>query len=476
MRVRRSIIISLLNSNVNTAVMFLVGLFLARMLTPAQIGVFSLGAVVINLAAVLRDLGAQTYVVQKQGLLPEEASSAMGLMLCTAAMWTVVLWLIAPSIALYFGQPEIESVIHVMTISFMLVPISGVLSALLMRGLQAEKTAIVLSVSTLSFCVTALVLANHGAGALSMAWANVANVVTNVLGYWLFRDRGTLRWPSLRGWTPIVRYGGGVVANQLASVANQSAPDVAIGRLVDGHGVGVYSRANGLVSMFQQAVAPMLNYNVLPYVAHSGHTREVIAQQLGRAGALLSGLAWPVYVFLGVYAESVLGVLYGSQWLEAAPLVAMLCLTGAVKSPFMHLTLALQAVDKSWAAAAPNVAAFVVRAVVVLAVRPTDLLTLTWCLMLGEWVNTAITLHLARRHLHLGYREMAAHQWPSVVVGLGCLVVVLGFSQLTSTWSPTVSMLCAGPLTLVAWTALVFFSGHPLASEIRGILGKRKRA
>ena len=56
--------------------MFLVSLVLARLLTPAEVGIFSMTAVLIGIAHVFRDFGVSAYLLQEKDLTPEKIRSA----------------------------------------------------------------------------------------------------------------------------------------------------------------------------------------------------------------------------------------------------------------------------------------------------------------------------------------------------------------------------------------------------------------
>ncbi len=60
--VRRTLSLSLSSNYSNLAIHTIAVMVLARLLTPAEIGVYSIGAAVITLAHVVRDFGVGNYL------------------------------------------------------------------------------------------------------------------------------------------------------------------------------------------------------------------------------------------------------------------------------------------------------------------------------------------------------------------------------------------------------------------------------
>jgi len=69
MSVRRSLALSFAQRYVATIITFVSTLILARLLLPAQIGIFSLCAAFVAIASVVRDFGVSEYLIQEASIL-----------------------------------------------------------------------------------------------------------------------------------------------------------------------------------------------------------------------------------------------------------------------------------------------------------------------------------------------------------------------------------------------------------------------
>ena len=61
------------------------GMIIARLLTPGQIGIFSIGAVVVGITQMVRDFGVGQYLIQEKELNAERLRAAYTLTMLTVS-------------------------------------------------------------------------------------------------------------------------------------------------------------------------------------------------------------------------------------------------------------------------------------------------------------------------------------------------------------------------------------------------------
>jgi len=475
MQLRKSLLITFLSSNASTVVMFGVTLVLARLLSPADIGVFSIAVVFINIVAVFRDFGINAYLVREQHLTPAKVRSALGLVLVLSWVLAAGLYVAANPVATFYGQPGIADVLHVLTFSFLLVPYASVLSALLMRDMEAGKSAFVATVSTLVYSCTCIALALLGFSYMAMAWANVANLLTNIACLLYVRPKDVVLTPSFKGWRAPIRFGSGDILGNLITATNNALPDLLLGKMGGAHQVGLYSRANGLVGIFQQVAGPAVRYNALPFIAKNHHANVPLSPLLTTATSYLTGLAWPAFAVVAVFAEDVITTLYGAQWLGAAPLVVVLSASAALQMGYSLAQPALVAISRPYLAALASGAHFLARllciALVALGTHGSpSLLQFALAICVADIVSLPVPAWLMARHLGYTLQDsLAAHAASLKVWALCLLMALLLKALLPDDWPAFVHLLCAAIAVGSVWLAALRYFAHPLDKEIKGI-------
>ena len=470
MQIRRSLWITFAFSNATTVVMFVVSLILARVLTPHEIGVFSVCFAVTTFCSVFRDLGAATYLIRKETVDNEDVGSVLGLTLTSSVLIATVLWLLRHRLAAFFGEPSFADVLPILLFNFMLIPVAAAMTALLVRNLSAGRSALVGGVSTLAYAAVVLSLAVNGFGSQAQAWANTANLLSTILLLVLVMPKTFRLRPRWRGWGGQMQFARGMVFAQLAAAANNALPDAVLGRTLGAHFVGMFSRANGTVSLFHQAFGPTVAYNALPIIARTYHPgAAAVATLLARSASFLTALAWPIYIWLAVFPAEVIGLLYGKAWLDAAPLVPWLCLAAAARAPFLTVEPALNAINRPFSAAKGMAAGLFCRVLLLGALGFADLHRFVMLLCVADVVANLAWALAARKHLGLGAAALRVCLRGSVLLAAACAAVALA-----TRWAldgrglaPGWSVLISGAAVLVTWLIVLFAVRHPFADELR---------
>lgn len=469
---RRGFVINFASSSMATVVQFIVSMILARMLTPSEIGVFSITIVFVNIAHVFRDFGVASYVTREKDLTPAKIRSAIGVLYTSTWSIALAIYLSSGWIAGYFGYPEIQPVTEVLALGFLLIPFSSLMMAIMMREYEADKMAWVMLAGTTAYTVTCLSLAYLGHGTMSLAWANFANILACALAYLPFRPKGLPWLPSFTGWGRIIRFGSGTILTNLSHTLNNSIPDLLLGKLGSAHLVGLFSRANSTVNIFTYVAGSAVNFGSLSYIAKAHHDRRPLSPIMGRAAALLTGIGWPALIGTTVFGEEIVLLLYGQTWLDSVPAIAPLAWAAAVAMLFNYSRSALAAVGRPSWAALPLVISVVARAGLALVLYDGTLASFSWIMLAGSVLTLPAHVYIQRRYLGFSAMEMARAVWPSVQVGLACLVASWLVRLVLSTYlGSTFTLLTAIPVVAMIWLASLVLTRHPLLEEIRTLTG-----
>lgn len=446
---------------------FGVTVILSRLLTPAEVGIFSITTVFIGIFHVFRDFGISNYLQQEKDLTPEKMRSAMGLLVTTSWLMATLIYLASDAVATFYGQPGIASVMRTLTISFVLLPFASFFYALLSRDLQAEKQAIVNILSTIAYATTCISLASMGFSYMAMAWANVVNIGVTILIYIPLRPKGISFIPSFRGWAKPIRFGGGSIIGRLVEQAYNSIPDLVLGKFSGAHSVGLFSRANGLVGIFLQIAGPTVNYNALPYIARNYHAQVSLGPILSKSTSYLTGIAWPAFILTGVFAEEIIVTLYGKGWLEAAPLVLILCIASAGRIGYSLCQTALTAIGRPYLSIIYSGIGTLARIALIYAFGAREISDFVLGLCLADLLTTPVAALLMARYLGFSLRMSLAAHAASLKVGFFCLssAIFLKYAMPLN-WPDFLRLSLAIAGMGSTWLFAVFYCKHPLREEL----------
>lgn len=469
-RLRTSLLITFFSTNGATAVNFLVTVALARLLSPHQIGIFSMAAVLVAIAQIFRDFGVSSYLQHEKELTPEKIRATSGVLVVSS--WTIaaLLYIVAPVAARYFEQPGVRQVVEVLALGFVFIPLGAITHALLTRELRAKEQAYVNVVGTTAYAGTSIALAMLDFGYMSMAWANLVNIIVTGLAYIPFRPAYAPWLPSMHGWKKVTHFGASAVAGNVVGALNNALPDFLLGKWSGPHDVGLFSRANGTSNVFMQVAGPTVNYAVLPHLSKTYHDGHSLADQLSKATAYLTVLAWPALLLTAMFSKEIIHLLYGDKWLECVPIVRITCLSAAVAIAVQFTCTALTAIGRPQLAIIPNAALLLVRVLCIHITYDGTLFNFALGMLWGGIAAAPVYLFLQQRALNFGMSEYLQSLAKSFVVCgfVGAAGLVLEYI-LPAPWRAWQTLFVVIIVCTPVWVYAVRKIKHPFWAEIQQI-------
>jgi PST family polysaccharide transporter len=314
----------------------LVGLILlARLLTPVDFGLVAMVTSVIGVTSVLSDFGLSMAIMRETHLEPAIRDGLFYINAVLALATAGCVWLAAPLIAGFYGEPSLEDVTRWLAASVCVAGLAPQFRAELARRHRFGALAIVdpisQGVALAVACVAALRGAGYWAVVIQQSIAAVVLVLTlAVLSRYVPRSR-----PSLRGLKKHVSLGATSLGIDVTNYAAVYAAPTAVGQALGAAAVGLYSRAFQLVAFPLVQLAGPLTRVVVPILAHVDDGPALVAAakrvQLAMAYALL-----PFIVFIIVGGGDLVEVLFGPDW-RASGVLAQILAAGGVFQIFGYV-------------------------------------------------------------------------------------------------------------------------------------------
>lgn len=471
MAIRRSLAYSALQNYVAVALQIISTIFIARLLTPEQTGVFAVAAVFAALASTFRDFGVAEFLIQEKDPGTDTIRAALTVNIVFSWLMALLLFLAAPGLADFYGSPGVADVMRVQSAGFILIPFGAVTMAWFRREMDFRSIFFIELYANVLSTGLAVLLAFTGYGYMSLAWASLAGVVVTVFLSMALRPRGFPWLPGLAGIGRVFHFGKYACGIYLIGRLGKSAPEMIIGRSLDMAAVGIFSRAYGLVELFNRLLLQSISPVFLPYFARAvreqGTPRTAVLASMG----LLTAVGWPVLATLALFSFSAIRIIYGIQWLEAVPLAKLLCAVAAVEVIYYPATEALLSVSQVRTANQLQMLIQGTRIAALLAVIPFGLTGACWALLIAALCNMCISHRYLSRPVGLSASEVYRTLRPAVPVTFVSVLPGL----LLVTWLPVDESnfisagVGGGALCVLAWLAAIRFLSHPVWHELKQV-------
>ncbi len=326
---------------------FVLGILLARLLSPEIAGQVALLEVFVNLSFTLIDEGINSALVQTRNADERDYMTVFVITLGLALSAIAVLEAAAPAIAAFYRSPEITLPLRVYALSLLFSSFNSIQVARLQREMRFREMMLCNLAATVMAGGLGVVLAYRGAGLWSLVAYHFGQIVLSCLAAlvvlrWLPHGRFSRESAKRLGGFGLKMLGASVVSN----LYNSLRPLI-IGRRFTTADLGYYDRGQKFASTISLNLDTAIRSVMFPVLARSQDEKEQFRAILRRMKQFGCFAVFPVMFGLAAAAEPIVRLLLTEKWLPAAPFLVLLSI-GEAQVPLTSSNLvALKSLGRS---------------------------------------------------------------------------------------------------------------------------------
>jgi O-antigen/teichoic acid export membrane protein len=325
MSLRRALGFSFAGKYTSMVMEFVSVMVISRLLSPAEIGVYSLAAGTIVIGQMLRDFGLSLYLVQEKELTDEKIQSCFTISIILCWSLAAIYFFSAGAISRFINHAEVEFLVQILSINFLLIPFGTFTLSLLRREMKFGNLMFI-DVSTTAMRVgVAITLAVAGYGVLSLAYASLAGAAVTVLLSFFYTQRKHYRF-NFSNIKEIAKFSSFVSGTNIINQLKDTIPEIIIGRNISADAVAYFSKAAATIGLFSKLITSALAPVIQPYIAKINRDNEKLDYPIYFITNAMLAFNWPFCVFIFLFADDVLLLLYGDQWGDAVPILRVFAL------------------------------------------------------------------------------------------------------------------------------------------------------
>lgn len=430
-----------------------VGLILARILSPDEYGVISIVMIFINICDVFVTAGFGTAVVRKRQADKTDFDTAFYLSFVMSVVLYAVLFLSAPYIAKFYDMEILSSVIRVLGARLILTSLNNIQQAHIQRQMAFKKFFWATLFGTIISCIVGVVMAYSGFG----VWAIVSQYLTNTA-------IGTVALAIIGGWNPgfsfskskakeISSFGIKALCSQFIGTAQAEIQSLLMGKFFGASQLAFYEQGRKYPALFITNVDTAVNKVMLPSYAKVQDDMQELKRLLRKSIRLGVYVLVPIMIGFFVVSERFVQVILTDKWLECVPFLQIFCIIYLLRPLCTSCHQALLAINKVGIViaimVAINVVSFGGMFVAIFAVK--DVLWIGYSLLCAELVSFVCFLISSRIIIGYKFKEQVADLIPTVFVGLvmGVSVYAVGLLNINAILLLVIQVLVGAVVYLV---------------------------
>ncbi|MFJ5964403.1 teichuronic acid biosynthesis protein TuaB [Bacillus sp. NPDC093026] len=307
--------------------------FLGNVMSLKEFGLVGMITTVTIFTQILLDLGIGAAIIQKEQATDRQLSTLYWMNLLTGVVLFCLLILVSPIIAAFYSRHELEGLLKLLSIMFLIAPIGQQYQYMLQKDLAFKTLSTIETFANLLSLVVLLVLA-------FLINPIVAYVMSQVV---LQSGKGLLYAAAYwKKWHPspvfalgevkeFFSFGAFQLASRLVNRAGSNIDMILIGRFLGAEALGIYSLAYQIVTIPVLKINPIVTRVAFPVFSKSQRDHSVLREGFLSMTNMLALISFPLLIGLVAVSDSFIEVVFGERWLVAVPVLNILCIVGLLR-------------------------------------------------------------------------------------------------------------------------------------------------
>lgn len=305
---------------------------LARVLTPADYGVFGMAVLMREFILQFGNMGMGTGIIAKKEVTDEDLCTCFWSVAAVRCILFLVAVACAPLGSWFFNDPRVADVVRVVSLTFLFSILSGVSGTLMQRELEFKALNIikgVLAVLESGLAVIMVLTTDWG------YWILVFAMLFHALAYHAAIFLIVRWWPKFKfnkiSFQYLFRYGINGLGFNFTNYLKQNLDYLLVGRILGTAALGLYEFAYRIPHMVQDRISRPLGSVAFPALSKIQDDNKKLAQGYTQVVKYVSLVSFPLLFGLAAVAHLAVPVLWGDQWLPVITPLRLLCICAVLR-------------------------------------------------------------------------------------------------------------------------------------------------
>jgi teichuronic acid exporter len=308
-------------------IILIVGIVLARILTPEDFGLIAMLGVFFAVSSSLVESGFTQALLREKTISEFDKSTAFYINISIAIVLYILLWISAPFISLFFKQPLLENLVKVMGVDLIFKSLSIVQRAILMQQLRFKLlSAIDISVSILTGII-AILLAYNGFGVWALAIKYFLFSLFVTIAFWIKNPWYPKTFISKDSYHRLFGFGIKLVTTGLINTFYRNLYNLVIGKVFLPATLGLYDRAFMLANQVSSSIYVALGQVIYPILSKTLDDKERFKLAYRKILISITFVNFPLTTFMVFASEPIVVLILGDKWIGAVPFLQLLSIS-----------------------------------------------------------------------------------------------------------------------------------------------------
>lgn len=305
---------------------FIVGLVLARLLSPEEYGLIGISLTFTIILNGVVDSGFSSSLIRKKDASNEDYNTMFITNMVVSLLMYIILYFTAPLVSIFFNR-EITLLVRVLGLVLIINGLSLVQDTILTKKIDFKTKTKISLISAIVSGIVGILLALNGFG----VWALVAQQLSRQILYtillWIFNHWFPNFRFNLTSFKYMWGFGWKLLVSGLLENLWKELYQIVVGKFYSPATLGQYTRSRSYAQLFSSNITTIIQRVTYPVLAEVQDNRDRMVSAYRKVIKVTMFVTCICMINLGAVAEPLIYCLIGPKWHEAATYLPLICIS-----------------------------------------------------------------------------------------------------------------------------------------------------
>ena len=306
---------------------FIIGLIIARILSPDEYGIIAMLAIFMAISQSIIDSGFSNALIRKNDRKEIDFSTTLYFNVVISTLIYGILYLISPFIASFYGIQELESIIKVVGTTLIWGALTIVQQSILTINVDFKTQMIVSLFAAILSGIIGIIMAMSGYG----VWALVGQMVTvsifRTIALWLVAKWRPITGFSKESFKNLFGYGSKILMAGILETIYRNLYSIIIGKYYQANALGLYHRGEQFASYAASNITGVIQRVTFPVMSSLQDDTEMLNKAFIKTLRTTCFFVFPIMTYLFMVSEPLVKLILTDKWIGCVPIIQILCIS-----------------------------------------------------------------------------------------------------------------------------------------------------